>query len=338
MTACGHHHNHSHHDQNTDIKRLIAAFCVTAVFMVVEFAGGVISGSLALIADAGHMSTDALALALAASAHWFSRRPADGSLHFGYRRVQVLAAFVNGILLMALIAWICFEAVQRFFQPEPVTWSTMLVVAVLGLISNAVAFSILTYGNVENVNIRGAMLHVVSDLLGSVAAVVAALVIMATGWLQVDPILSLIVAMLIGRSGIKLLRETGHILLEGAPSNIDVPVLVKELKACAPEIADIHKVQIWQLTPEHPRLTMHVAVSRSDAAAGTLARIKSYLEEKHGDIQSTIQIEMKNHCPDILIAKAANDIEVTPPSGLTASDKEGGQPVATGPDRGTTIH
>lgn len=320
--------------------RLLAALCVTLVFMVVEIVGGIFSDSLALIADAGHMSTDAFALGLAASAHWFSRRPADGKLHFGYRRFQVLAAFVNGILLIVLIGWILIEAVQRFFNPEEVNWSIMLWIAVLGLAANGVAFAILTYGNSENVNIRGAMLHVVSDLVGSVAAIVAALVIMTTGWLQVDPILSVLVALLIGRSALKLISETGHILLEGAPNDIDVPKLISSLKEKAPEIEDIHKVQIWQLTPEHPRLTMHVAVTRPDAAAGTLARIKVFLEENYGLLQSTIQIEMKNHCPDLLSAEAANnDIHHASIKERVAAEKKARAKSLSGaPQTGTTLH
>lgn len=320
---------------------MLAALCVTLVFMVLEIVGGILSESLALIADAGHMSTDAFALALAASAHWFSRRPADGNLHFGYRRFQVLAAFVNGVLLMVLIGWILFEAVQRFFEPTQVNWSIMLWVAILGLMANAVAFGILTYGNTDNVNVRGAMLHVVSDLVGSAAAVIAALVIMTTGWTQVDPILSVLVALLIGRSALRLIRETGHILLEGAPSNIDVPDLVKSLKEKAPEISDIHKVQIWQLTPDHLRLTMHVAVSRPDAAPGTLARIKAYLEEHYGAIQSTIQIEMKNHCPDLIYANPANDLSHPKARGaveMGTKDKNHGDGVPDVTETGTTIH
>ena len=275
--------------------------------MIVEIVGGVLSGSLALLADAVHMSTDAFALALAASAFWVSRRPAGGNLHFGYRRVQVLSGFVNGILLLVVIGWIMVEAVIRFIDPKPVVWSTMLVIAVLGLIANGAAFTILTFGNQENLNIRGALLHVIGDLLGSVAAIVAAFVIMATGWLRIDPLLSVLVGALIARSAWRLLRETGHILLEGAPNDINTRELVRALRENVPEIADIHKVQLWQLTPEHPRLTMHVAVTRSDAAAGTLARIKSFLNANYAALQSTIQIEIKNHCPDLILASASQD-------------------------------
>lgn len=298
--SCDHHHGH-----NKDISKLLIAFGITFVFMVVEVIGGVISGSLALLADAAHMSTDAFALALAASAHWMSRRPPDKSLHFGYRRFQVLAAFVNSLLLVILIGWILIEAVQRYIDPRPVVWSTMLGIAILGLLANGLAFAVLTYGDKDNVNIRGAVLHVASDMLGSLAAIIAALVIMATGWLRVDPILSIFVACLIGRSAIRLLRETGHILLEGAPGDIDVVDLKNALSNLAPEIDDIHNIQIWQITPEHPRLTMHVAVTRAEFADATLAKIKSFLEEHYQSIQSTIQVELKNQCPDMIYSKLA---------------------------------
>ncbi len=323
------------------MTRLVAALCVTLVFMVVEIIGGVISGSLALLADAAHMSTDAVALGLAASAHWFSRKPADSRHHFGYRRVQVLAAFVNGILLLLLIGWIVVEAVQRFLNPEPVIWSTMLIVAVLGFASNAFAFAVLTFGNTKNINIRGAVLHVLSDLIGSAAAVIAAIVIMLTGWLQVDPVLSILVALLIGRSAFRLTKETGHILLEGAPTDIDVPILISQLKDKLPEIADIHKVQVWQITPEQPRLTMHVVVARADVAAGTLSRIKTFLEENYHSLQSTIQIEMKNHCPDILSNKSHHEqIGDTLISGIKADSGSDAQieSMLTGADSRTTIH
>ena len=296
MSDCGHHH---HHHASGDAKRLIAAFVVIATFMVVEAVGGFISGSLALLADATHMMTDALALALAASAQWFAGRPADGRLHFGYRRIQVLAAFVNGIALAFLIAWIVFEAVKRFFfAPRDVDWSLMLSIAVIGLIANGVAFVILHRSPNENVNIRGAMLHVVSDLLGSVAAIIAAIVIATTGWVRIDPILSIIVAILIGRSAWKLIVETGHILMEGAPNNINPEKFVAGLRKAAPDVIDVHRLRIWQLTPEESYLTMHARIDPTSSAQAALAAVKKYLEDEHGIVQSTIQIEDSDACPD----------------------------------------
>lgn len=270
-----------------------------AVFMVVEAIGGFISGSLALLADATHMLTDSFALALAASAQWFANRPADKKLHFGYRRTQVLAAFVNGIALAFLLLWIVFEAVHRFFfEPVSVQWPLMLNVAIIGLLANGVAFFILHNSKSDNVNVRGALLHVISDLVGSVAAIIAAIVIATTGWMKIDPILSIAVAALIGRSAWRLVKETGHILMEGAPSDIDVDKLVSGLREAAPDVVDIHQLQIWQITPQEPRLTMHAKIKSPDVAQDALEKMKAYLEKNHGIRQSTVQVEIGDECPD----------------------------------------
>lgn len=274
------------------------AFGVIVTFMIVEVIGGVLSGSLALLADATHMLTDALALGLAASAQYFSARPADDKLHFGYRRAQVLAAFVNGVLLAVLLVWIVFEAVHRFMNPVEVNAQLMLWVAVAGFVANAIAFFILHRREERNLNMRGAMLHVVSDLMGSVAAVIAALVIASTGWLAIDPLLSIAVAFLIGVSALRLVRETGHILLEGAPTDIDVNELKQSVVEAVTQIKGVHNVQISQITPEQPRLTMHACVGDARDAATALAMAKSFLEEKYHIRHSTIQVEIGDECPD----------------------------------------
>ena len=290
MTDCDHTHNR-------DTRRLFFAFIVISAFMVVEVVGGVLSGSLALLADAVHMMTDALALGLALSAQWFARRPPDKRLHFGYQRGQVLAAFVNGVLLMILLAWIVIEAVQRFVSPEPVAWRPMLVVAVIGLLANGLAFWILHASERTNINVRGAMLHVISDLFGSVAAVMAALVIAGTGWLRVDPLLSLAVAALIARSAGRLLHETGHILLEGAPKDIDPIEVAGALEQISPDVEDVHSVQIWQIKPGTPRIILHARVNEQADGAAVLADVKSVLTKNFGIEDSTIQIEY-GACPD----------------------------------------
>lgn len=299
MTDCGYDHSIGAHTQHrADGGRLIAAFAVISVFMVVEVIGGVISGSLALLADAAHMMTDAFALALAASAHWMSARPANRQLHFGYRRLQVLAAFVNGIALVALMSWILYEAVRRAIKPIEVEWAPMLVIAALGLAANGVAFRLLHEAGEHNINIKGAILHVASDLLGSIAAVIAAIVIWQTGWTRIDPILSIFVAVLIARSALKLLRETTHILLEGAPQHIDSDTLANDLASAAPGVEDIHSVKIWQLTPDQLRLTLHAKLRPGAVADEALNLLKTRLEEKFGIHDSTIQIEGGCACPD----------------------------------------
>lgn len=323
MTHCEHSHGigHSHapgrdglhaltdgHGQENAVgRRLIAALLVISVFMVVEFVGGIFSGSLALIADASHMMTDAVALGLAASAHWLSLRPADGRLHFGYRRFQVLAAFVNGIALVILMAWILWEAFRRSINPVDVDWRTMLVIAVLGLIANVIAFRLLHGSATSNINVRGAMLHVIGDLLGSVAAVIAALVIALSGFTRIDPLLSILVAGLIGYSAFRLLRETAHILLEGAPKGIDAGELARDLETVSGDIENVHGVQLWQLTPDHPQATLHVLLRSGAAVQDTLVLLKTRLAERFGIRESTIQIETEGCCDGSETPPAVHD-------------------------------
>ncbi|VAV96119.1 hypothetical protein MNBD_ALPHA05-946, partial [hydrothermal vent metagenome] len=180
MDNCDHHHT----KDNSNTRRLLWAFGVIVVFMVVEIIGGILSGSLALLADATHMLTDGLALALAASAQILAARPADNKLHFGYRRTQVLSAFVNGIFMAVLLAWIVYEAIRRSLNPIEINAPLMLGVAIIGLGANVVAFFILHRPGERDLNMRGALLHVIGDLLGSVAAIIAAIVIWTTGWMQ----------------------------------------------------------------------------------------------------------------------------------------------------------
>ena len=294
MSDCG----HEHHGHTTNTQRLLWALGVIVTFMIVEIIGGVISGSLALLADASHMFTDAFALALAASAQILAARPADKKLHFGYRRAQVLAAFVNGILMTVLLVWIVWEAVRRFSNPIDINAPLMLGVAIAGLLANAVAFLILHQRGQRDLNMRGALLHVVGDLLGSAAAIIAAIVIAFTGWMQIDPLLSLLVAFLIGVSALRLIREAGFVLLEGAPTTIDVAKLSEEIPDLSPSIKGVHRVQISQITPEHPRLTMHLNVAHGDDIADALATAKKYLAQKYNIRQSTIQVEIGDECPD----------------------------------------
>lgn len=293
----GIHHDHDHGDAK-DASRLISAFAVIAVFMAVEIVGGVLAGSLALLADATHMFADAAALGLAAGAHLIARRPADLKRHFGYRRAQVLAAFFNGATLIVLMLWIITEAVQRFFQPVEVNAVLMLGIAAAGLLANAVAFGLLHSSSSRNVNIRGALLHVAADLFSSVAAIGGAVLIMLTDNAAFDPLLSIFVAVMIGISAFRLLKETGHILLEGAPKGIDVARLAEGVKESAPGVEDVHDVRIWQITPDSSSLTLHARIGDSAAAEDALDRIKTYLEREYGIRQSTVQIEIGGGCPD----------------------------------------
>ncbi|MGM0914990.1 MAG: cation diffusion facilitator family transporter [Pseudomonadota bacterium] len=295
-------HDHSHHQHDSSShdsqRRLLWAILLTAGFMFAEVVGGILSGSLALLADAGHMLTDAAALALAWFAAWISRRPADGRRSYGYHRVQTLAAFVNGLTLIAIVVWIAIEAVRRFLSPVDVMGAPMLVIAALGLVVNLVVFAILHAGDRDNLNIRGAALHVLGDLLGSVAAIVAALVILATGWTPIDPLLSLLVAGLILRSAWKLTREAGHILLEGAPQDPDGERLRREIPEALPAVHDVHHVHVWSLTPARHLVSLHAAVETGEDRQAVLVAIKALLVERYGIRHATIQLEDRNDCAD----------------------------------------
>jgi cobalt-zinc-cadmium efflux system protein len=276
---------------------MIALF-LTGTFMLVEVVGGIISGSLALLADAGHMLTDTMALALAAMAFHVSKRPPDGTLTFGYQRFQILAAFVNGLSLLAIVGWILFEAVRRVINPRDILGETMLVVAAAGLIINLISFAVLHTGDKDNLNIRGAALHVAGDLLGSVAAIVAAIVIIYTGWTLIDPILSVAVAALILKSAWSLVKRSAHILLEGAPEWLDVETMQERIVANVPGVGEIHHVHIWGLTPQQLMLTMHMSLGGPvESQSDIIRRVKTFLQSEYGIGHSTIEIEVDG-CAD----------------------------------------
>ena len=292
-----HEHHHSHDDKSS-IKRVQLALVLTGIFMVVEVVGGIISGSLALLADAGHMLTDTMALALAAFAFRVSSKPADTKRSYGYQRFQIIAAFVNGLSLLAIVGWILFEAVMRLINPPEVIGTTMLVVASAGLVVNVVVFLILHSGDQENLNIRGAALHVLGDLLGSVAAIIAAFVIIKTGWMPIDPLLSVLVAALILRSAWQLVRRSAHILLEGAPEWLNLADMQSKIIASVPQVTEIHHVHVWGLTPQHPMLTMHVVLEEKPEDPTALVRsVKQVLKSKFGINHSTIEVEIGD-CAD----------------------------------------
>jgi len=280
------------------MRRVTLALVLTGTFMIVEVIGGILSGSLALLADAGHMLTDTMALALAAVAFQVSKRPADARLTYGYQRFQILAAFVNGLSLLLIVGWILYEAFSRFVSPQEVLGKTMLIVAVAGLVVNIVAFIVLHGGDKENLNIRGAALHVAGDLLGSVAAIVAAVVIIYTGWMAIDPILSVAVAILILKSAWVLVKRSAHVLLEGAPEWMDTDEMQDGLIEQIPEVVSIHHVHVWGMTPQDLMLTMHVRVENQLAnPTDTIRRVKALLRKDYGIGHSTLEIETDD-CAD----------------------------------------
>lgn len=285
-------------DTQHDNKRRVGwALIVTAGFMVVEAIGGWLSGSLALIADAGHMLTDSLALAVALYAFRLAEKPSDPRRSYGYQRAQVLAALANGSALVLIVLWIGVEAVGRLLEPRPIAVDTMLLVAVLGLLANTVAFFILHGGDRNNLNIRGATLHVISDLLGSVAAIIAAVLIALFGWTRVDPLLSLVVAALVLHTAWKLLRQSGHILLEGTPDWLDLEAVRGVISTEVDGVTGVHHMHAWCLTREHPLVTLHAELSPGTDAAAALLAIKRILSSRFKIDHSTIQVEMEG-CAD----------------------------------------
>lgn len=274
------------------------ALLLTAVFMLVEFAGGYLARSLALMADAGHMLTDSAALALAWAASRIATRPADTRRSFGYQRLRVLATFVNGCALLFIVAWIAIEAAQRLFNPVAANGWLMLWIGGLGFAINVAVFAMLRRGDEQDMNITAATLHVVGDLLGSVAAVVAAIVILWTGWLPIDPLLSLVVCGLVVRSAIALVRRSAHILMEGAPDWLDQGELRRTLEQKIPAIRDVHHVHAWLVGPRETLLTMHASVTVAADHAAVLKDAKALLAEHFGITHATIQIEVECVDPD----------------------------------------
>ena len=287
-----------HAQKISNMRRVTIALVLTATFMVVEVAGGIISGSLALLADAGHMLTDTMALTLAAVAFRVSKRPADRRLTYGYQRFQILAAFVNGLALLGIVGWILFEAVSRFLSPSHVMGQTMLIVAAAGLIVNVISFVVLHGGDKDNLNIRGAALHVAGDLLGSVAAIIAAIVIIWSAWMPIDPILSVAVAMLILRSAWILVKRSSHVLLEGAPEWLDIDAMQQKIIGHVPSVHSVHHVHVWGLTPQDLMLTAHVRMgAEPENPTDVIRRVKTVLRDEYGIGHSTIEIETDD-CAD----------------------------------------
>jgi len=273
-----HHGSHSHAPKvdQTNRRRVGFAAILTGLFVIVEIVGGVISGSLALIADAGHMVTDFAALAMAWGGFVIAQRPATWRKTFGYDRFSILVAFVNGLTLFAVAGWIVWEAIHR--------------VAIAGLVVNLLVFWILMGADRNNLNIRGAVLHVLGDLLGSAAAIVAALIIMATGWVSADPILSVLVALLILKSAWGLIKDSAHILLEGAPDGIDTRTIAQDLIAHIDGLEAVEHVHAWSITPERPMLTLDAYVGEGVRLGPVSTAIKARLFEQFEIDHATVDV------------------------------------------------
>jgi cobalt-zinc-cadmium efflux system protein len=290
-------HDHSHEHADTSENRLFWAMLLLGVFVIIEFLGGLYANSLALLADSGHQLADTGSLALAWYAARAASRPATAEHSFGHHRFQVLAALINGGILIALSIWIVIEAVTRFINPETVEGVLMLVVAGIGLAVNIATFIVLNSGEHENLNVRAAILHVFGDLLGFVGAIGAAVIIMWTGWMLADPILSVLVAALILRGAWLLWRESWHILMQGRPGNINPEEVRATIPRAVPEVANVHHVHAWLLTESQAMVTLHACVPGDADQDRAITRIRAYLEARYDVRHTTIQIE-RGDCVD----------------------------------------
>jgi cobalt-zinc-cadmium efflux system protein len=258
--AGGHSHGHDHaHDHETGTRNLAIALTITALFFVAELVGGWVANSLALLADAGHMLTDVGALGLSLFVAWFSRQPASPQKSYGYLRWEIIAAFINGTVLLLASAWILWESVQRLRAPEPVAGGIMLAVAAGGLLVNA-ASAWLLHGSAEHsLNMKGAYLHVVSDLLGSVAAIMAAVAVRQFGWLWADAVASILMTGLIVRGAWRLVHEAVDVLLEATPRHIDAEALHAAMGAVS-GVREVHDLHVWTLTSGMVAMSAHAVV------------------------------------------------------------------------------
>lgn len=279
-------------------RPLWIALLITTTVMLVEVAGGLLSRSLALLADAGHMLTDAAALGLALFAFWLSSRPASARHTFGWRRFEIFAALINGVALWAIAAVIGYEAVQRIRSPQPVKGGLMLAAALFGLAANIVVGALLFRGRERNINVRGAFLHVVADALGSVGVLAAAVLIAATGSFIWDPLVSAGVCLLILWSSTRLVKDAVHVLMEGAPAHLDTGAIRAAL-AEVDGVVDVHDLHVWTITSEFLSLSAHLAVRPEAEAKEVLRRAHEAVSSRFGICHSTFQIESAEHasCP-----------------------------------------
>lgn len=285
-----HHHDHHDHARGASQRTLLIVLLLTFGYMLAEAVGGYWANSLALLSDAGHMFTDVAALALALLALRFASRPATQSKTYGFYRLEILAALVNGVALIALSVLICVEAYQRFRQPEEVQGWTLVWIALGGLVVNLVSAWLLSRSHHDNLNMRGAYLHVLGDLLGSVAAIAAGVLIVWKGWRWADPLFSVVISLLIVWNSWRIVAESVNVLLEGVPSHIN-PAAVELAIKTINGVREVHDLHIWTITSDRHVLTAHVVVTNADQSCRVLREVRALLAERFHLSHSTIQIE-----------------------------------------------
>ncbi len=271
-------------------RALKLVLVLTSVFLVAEVVGGLIAGSLALLADAGHMLSDSLSLGVALFAAWLAGRPGGPSRTFGYRRAEILAALFNGVTLVAISIWIFIEAGTRFSDPPDVEGGLMLAIAVGGLLVNLASAGILRRHADESLNVSAALRHVFADLLGSVGVIVAALIILATGWEYADPVVSVAIGILILASSWTILRDSVRILLEASPSNMEVEEVGRAMAGVA-GVKQVHDLHVWTITSGFPALAAHVLVDRNTDCHATRRELEAMLHERFGLDHTTLQVD-----------------------------------------------
>jgi cobalt-zinc-cadmium efflux system protein len=282
---------HAHdHGRARDRRLLAVALALILGLLAAEVAAGIVADSLALLADAGHMLTDAGALALALFAATIASRPAHGRWTFGYGRVEILAAQVNGITLLVVALWIIYGAVRRLISPPDVRGGIVLVIAVVGIVVNLAATAVLSRASRESLNVRGAFLHVATDLVAFVGTAVAGALVLATGWNRFDPIAGLGVAALMLVSSVRLLRESGRVMLEAAPSDID-PDAVAAALAAADDVVEVHDLHVWTVTSGFPSLAAHVLVDPGVDCHEARRGLERLLVERFGLRHTTLQVD-----------------------------------------------
>jgi cobalt-zinc-cadmium efflux system protein len=288
------HHEHRHHGAAAGSRALLLALALTLSFAFVEAAVGWWSGSLALLGDAGHMVTDAFALGFAALAAWISKRPASKRHSYGFGRADVVAAMVNGLFMLVVVLGIVIEAIERFRDPQPVAGAAVIGVALVGLMINIFVAVILSRGE-QTLNTRAAMLHVIGDLLGSLAALIAGIVIYFTGWTPIDPLLSLFICGLIVLSSLRLLREALHVIMEGVPAHIDLARVGKAMVEADPSVIEVHDLHIWALSSGTIALSAHLEVENLSSWDQLLEQQREMLRQQFGIEHVTLQPETGTH-------------------------------------------
>lgn len=302
------HHGHGHHGHShgahghahgvSDQRRVLIAAVLTGGFMVAEAIGGFVTGSLALLADAGHMLADSVALWLAWYAFVLAGRAATSRLTYGFGRVKTLVAYTNGVTIFAIALWIVVEAWQRFVDPPVILGGPMLVIACLGLLVNIAGYVVLHGGDRTSLNMRGALLHVLGDMLGSAAAIAAALIILATGWTAIDPILSVLVALLILSTAWSLMKEAAHVLLEGVPGRLDRDGILRDLSETVEGVREIHHMHVWSIDGSRNIATLHACLEEGTDPHRAVTAIKMRLAARHNIEHATVEPEFEQ-CADV---------------------------------------